>query len=47
MDWLSSDLQASLYLPGCAELVLVDGRVGLTRRDLADLDVALGHAARE
>lgn len=40
--WAALDDQAELYRPGCAELVLVDGRVGLTERDLERLDATLG-----
>jgi hypothetical protein len=40
--WAALDDQAELYRPGCAELVLIDGRVGLMPLDLARLDEALG-----
>lgn len=40
--WAALDDQAWLYRPDCEQLVLVDGKVGLTLPDLDRLDQVLG-----
>lgn len=43
--WAALDDQAGLFKPFCTRLVVCDGRVGLTHRELEQVDVLLGSAA--
>lgn len=43
--WAALDDQAWLFKPFCPHLVVCDGRVGLTQRELDQADAVLGSAA--